>query len=343
MALAEAYIDVQDLSVDTVNDGYENCDTKIQSIRDDLYAVEEEAVKAADDLYDRITKLKTFITSMMNFCYNEDGTLNTDNLNYIDSQDWFYQAGNVALYMKLQEDPFAYAAGETTLAEDQWSVGLCSDVYAYAGYQFLSASGEAGVENNTAFAKGKVAALNANGYAQFTDYLSAKADIKMAYAEGEAKAGLSKDYVGFKVDGKVGLIDATGTVVLGSDNLNAFVKGQANLLCADGKVAFQFEDDGQYAVGFDANATVASATLNAGMNILSCSGKDTLTGEKLPLLGFNLGGGVTEGVHAAAWLESKTAIETPYVNVNSTTVKLKLGALVRLDGQVTFPTLAVHF
>lgn len=61
--------------------------------------------------------------------------------------------------------------------------------------------GEAGVEDGTAFAKGKAAVLNANGYAQFTDYLRGQANVNVLYAEGEAKADATAQIFGD--DGKL--------------------------------------------------------------------------------------------------------------------------------------------
>jgi hypothetical protein len=294
----------------------------------------------ANELLERITKLKTFINSMMQYCYNEDGTINADKLNYIDSQGWFYKAGNVELYLKLQEDPFVYEAGETTLLEDQWAVGLCSNVYAYAGYKVLTAEGECGVEDGTAFAKGKAAVASANGYAQFTDYLRAEAEIKVGYAEGEAKAGFSDDYKGFRVDAKVGLLNANGTVALGSDEINAFVKGEVKVLCANGKVACEFEDDGEFAVGVDASATAASASFSVGGTLFSYKNKESAIGNN-PLLGMNVSASASAGGSISAWAESKTAYETEFVNINASTLKLKGEFLLGVDVSLTIPTLYI--
>lgn len=238
----------------------------------------------------------------------------------------------------LEEDPFEYTAGEVTLSEEQWAAGLCSDIYAYAGYSFLTASGEAGVEDGTAFAKGKAAVLNANGYAQFTDYLRAQANVNVLYAEGEAKAGWSEDYIGFKVEAEVGVIQADGSVIIGSDDINAFVKGEVKVLCADGKAAFEFEDDGEFAIGVDASATLASASVKGGTTILGYKNKDTATGETETLLGFKVGAKATAGGSFAVWAESETAFEMEYMNINATTVKIDAAALLGLDLSITVPT-----
>lgn len=337
VGLAAQYISTKNLQLGNVDLRYDDTKSSVLRIREGLYEVDDEALRAANDLYTRISDLKSLINNILGFCYRSDGKLNTDNIPNLNSQDWFETSGNVTLYLLLEEDPFEYCAGEVTLAEDQWAAGLCSDIYAYAGYSFLTASGEAGVEDGTAFAKGKAAVLNANGYAQFTDYLSAQANVNILYAEGEAKAGWSDKYKGFKVEAEVGVIQADGSVVIGSDDLNAFVKGEVKVLCADGKVAFEFEDDGEFALGVDASATAASASVKGGTTILGFKNKDTATGETETLLGFKVGAKADAGGSIAAWAESETAIETEYFNINAVTVKLDLALLVGVDMSVTFP------
>ena len=338
LQLAAKYISTKELSLGSVNTGYTETRNAVKKIREDLYAVEDEALKTANEFLERIGELRTLIERMMAFCYKDDGKINADNLNKIQTQDWFQQSGNITLYLMLEEDPFEYTAGEVTLSEDQWVAGLCSDIYAYAGYSFLTASGEAGVEDGTAFAKGKAAVLNANGYAQFTDYLRAQANVNVLYAEGEAKAGWSEDYIGFKVEAEVGVIQADGSVIIGSDDINAFVKGEVKVLCADGKAAFEFEDDGEFAIGVDASATLASASVKGGTTILGYKNKDTATGETETLLGFKVGVKATAGGSFAVWAESETAFETEYVNINATTVKIDAAALLGLDLSITVPT-----
>ena len=338
MQLASKYIATKSLEMGTVNQGYSETQTVLKKIREDLYDVDDQACKTADDLMTRIVEVRTLIERMMAYCYNGDGRIVTDNLKNLQTQGWFHKAGNVALYLKLQEDPFEYVAGETTVAEDQWAAGLCLDVYAYAGYAFLTASGEAGVEDGTAFAKGKAAVLTANGYAQFTDYLSGTANAKFGFAEGETKAGWSDKYKGYKVEAEVGLVKIDGSVVLGSDDLNAFVKGEIQVLTADGKIACEFEDDGEFAVGLDASATLASASVKVGTTILGYKNTDTATGETETLLGFKAGAKAKAGGSLAVWAESKTAIEGEYVNINATTVKVDAALLLGLDLSLTIPT-----
>lgn len=338
LSAASQYIYTKDLELNNIHSSYGIIEGNNKNIRNDLYSVDDESLVAANELFDRITALKNLIIKMTGFCYNESGKLNVDNLGKVPSQEWYSKAGNVALYLKLQEDPFKYSAGEVTTAEDQWAAGLCSDVYAYAGYSFNNGSYEAGVENGTAFVKAAYTLAEANGYAQFTNYLCAAASVKALYGKGDAKAGWSDKYKGFHVDAEVGVVSVEGSVILGTDDLNAFVKGEAKLLCADGKVAFEFEEDGQFAIGVDASATAASAEVKGGTSIFSYKKKDSATGKSEPLLGFKVGAEASAGGDIAVWAESDTAIETDYVNINATTVKLKLTALLGLDFSITVPT-----
>lgn len=338
MNLASQYIKTTKLSLDTVNTGYTNTRDALKKIREDMYTVDDEALAAVSEVLGRIEELHNLIKQMMSFCYHDDGSINANNLPKLQNQPWFQTTGNVTLYLMMQEDPFEYCAGEVTLSEDQWAAGLCSDIYAYAGYSFLSASGEAGVEDGTAFAKGKAAVLQANGYAQFTDYLRASAKLNVLYAEGDAKIGFSEDYMGFKVDAEVGVINVEGSVILGTDEVNAFVKGDAKVLCADGKAAFEFEDDGEFAIGVDGSATLASASVKGGVSILSFKNKDTATGETESLLGFKVGAKASAGGSFALWAESETAIEMEYMNINATTVKIDAAVLLGIDLSITVPT-----
>ena len=71
----------------------------MKKIREDLYAVDDEALKSTNELLKRIGELRTLIEKMMAFCYNDDGKINADNLNKIQAQDWFQQSGNITLYL----------------------------------------------------------------------------------------------------------------------------------------------------------------------------------------------------------------------------------------------------
>ena len=96
LQLAAKYISTKGLSLGTVNTGYTETRNAVKKIREDLYTVDDEALKSANELLERIGELRTLIERMMAFCYN-DGKINADNLNKIQTQDWFQQSGNITL------------------------------------------------------------------------------------------------------------------------------------------------------------------------------------------------------------------------------------------------------
>lgn len=343
LQMASKYIEIKELSLDSVNTGYTNVRDTVKKIREDMYEVDDEALKSAEELFFRIQQLKTLIQKTMSFCYNDDGKINYEDLNTIQTQDWFQKSGNITLSLLLQEDPFEYDADESAVAEDQWARGLCSDVYAYAGYSFLTSSWESGTEDGISFSKGKAALLTANGYAQLTDYLNGSVNIDAMYMSGEIKSGNTDEYYGFRMEGNIGAVKADSSIVIGSEEINAYVKGEAEALCADGKVAFEFEDDGEFAVGFKGSATAVDAGVSGGISILGYDETqyDTKTGKKTyedRLLGFDCKADFGLGVGAAFWAESKTAYETEFVNINATTINIKGKFLLGLELNVTVPT-----
>ncbi len=331
---AARYISIKGLGLNSVHSSYDKTNKDLTKIREDLYSADDEALKNAEKLLERIRDFKSLIENTMGHCYKDDGRLNVNNIGSVKSQPWYNKSSNLALHLMLQEDPFAYSAGEVTVAEDQWAVGLTSDVYAYAGYSFLAASYEAGVEDGAAFVRGKAALAEANGHAQFTDYLRLGASGRALYAGGEAKAGFSEEYVGFNIAGEAGVIHGEASAVLGSEDLNVTAKAGASVLTADGKAAFEFEENGQFAIGVDAGATAAEASVGLGGSILSY--KDQGTQKDL----FGLGAGVEAGVSAdfALYAESNTAFETSVININATSVKIKAQALLGVELNVTVPT-----
>lgn len=341
--LSSRYITVKNVNTDAVNAQYKTTDQALTKIRTELYAVDEEAGKHVNDLYERIAALKDLLHNTMGICY-KDEVINPDELHRLKTQSWYHQETNLTLYMKLLEDPFGYSAGETTLAEDQWAAGLCSDVYAYAGYSIWNASYEAGVEDGTVFGKAKASIAETNGYAQLTEYLTGQANLKAGYAQADVKAGFSDDYVGFKVDAGVGLVKVDGSVVLGNENINGFIKGEGKVLCADGKVAFEFEDNGEFAVGVDASATLASAGIKGGVSLFSYIDRsdNSLTGQKKEefFLGFKAGAKVDAGGSFAVYVERKNAIEMEYFNIQTTRLKLDIGLGIGVDLDVTVPTIS---
>ena len=340
---AAQYITTRSLNLDIVNTAYSKTHDILATIRNDLYSTDDSCVKEVNQLMERIQDLRQLIQNITGYCYDSDGKLVSSSLDIVANQPWFNRQSNAQLFLMWQEDPFVYEAGQTTLSEDQWVAGLCSDVYVYAGYSICNTSYEMGVEDGAAFLEAKFILAERNAYAQFTDYLRASISEKFCYAETDMKVGFSDKYVGFHITADVGIARADGSIILGTDDFNAYIKGEAKLLCADGKAAFEFQNDGQFAIGFDASATLVSAEVNGGFSILGYKEKDAATGETKQLLGFEVSPEGKIGTGAALWFESKTAIEGEYININATTVKIK--AVLGVGGEIslTAPTLCLKW
>lgn len=339
---ASNYITVKKLSLDSVNSGYVEARRVVKRIREGLYEVDDETLTSVNELFTRIKELKTLIERMINYCYNKNGKINAYNLPKIQSQDWFEKAGNLTLYFMLHEDPFHYTAGEVTVAEDQWAAGLCSDVYGYAGYSWLSASSEVGREDGTAYAKGEASVLKENMYAQYTNYLAAEAEAKFGYAEGDAKAGFSSDYIGARAEGEVGLAKVDGCARLGTEDLNLYAKGKAEAFTARGKAAFDVNKDGEFAMGFMGSATAGELSGDIGFSAFDLSVKDQKTGEtiidKNKLFDIKLEGSLSAGGGGGLWLERKKVHETEYANIYTETIEIDLELLLGLKISLTVPS-----
>lgn len=59
LQLAAKYISTKDLSLGSVNSGYTETRNAVKRIREDLYAVDDETLKSANELYERIGELRT--------------------------------------------------------------------------------------------------------------------------------------------------------------------------------------------------------------------------------------------------------------------------------------------
>lgn len=155
-----------------------------------------------------------------------------------------------------------------------------------------------------------------------------------------------KSYFGAHVSAEAGVLKINGKVAIGTDEFNGYVKGDVKVCCADGKAAFEFDaKSGEYAVGVDASATLASAKGSAGVSFLEFEYEeksDSATGGKKSKESFfkiEAGAKANAGGSFALYSESKKGIETPLVNVNATSVKIDASALIGFELDVTVPTL----
>lgn len=340
MRLAAQYISTVDIGYSEVDEAYSDIKQTMQRMRENMYSIDADALVSAQELLSRIQELQSQITMTMGLCY-KDGNFIPDNAATLTKQSWYSKQTNATLTLLLAEDPFEYEAGEVSISEDQWAAGLCSDVYVYGGYSFFNASYEAGIENDSAFMKARASVIKLNGYAQLTDYIKAQGEMKVIYGEIDGKVGAGEGYFGAHVKAEAGVLRINGSVVVGTDNFNGYIKGDAQVLTANGKAAFEFEDDGQFAVGVDAGATLASASLKEEFNFFKYKIDDgSATAQETDNL-FKLSAkeGVTMGAAFATYAESKTAIETDFANINATSLKVVLGLGLDLEVNVTVPTI----
>ncbi len=341
LSAASSYISVTPIKCDEVDESYGKVAEKIQSIRDDMYGIDDASLQAATELLERINALKEQIDKTMGHCY-KDGTLDTVNASSLASQDWYEKQTNATLALMLTEDPFTYYAESVTVSEDQWAAGLCSDVYAYCGYSIMdSGTVESGRDGYKYFLNAKASVLRLNGYAQFTDMVKAEAEVKAGYLEGEANFGCGDGYFGFDLEGGIGALEGTAGIVIGTENFNGYAKSEGKVLCADGKVAFEFEEDGQYQIGVKGGATAASASGEMGIGLFGYKVYDgTATGkEKDDLFKIEVGAEVNMGGSFAVYSESKTAIKTKFFNINATSIELEGSFIAGGKVSITVPTL----
>ena len=105
------------------------------------------------------------------------------------------------------------------------------------------------------------------------------------------------------------------------------------------KAAFEFKEDGQFAVGVDGSATLASASVETGFSSwgYKAYGENATKEEKKDLFKLSAGVSASAGGGVAAYAESKKVIETDYVNVNAVSIKLKGEFIAGACVQITVP------
>ena len=337
MGLAAQYISTVNIGFSDVDEAYKSVNNSIEQIRENMYSVDADALVAAEELLTRIQELKNQITQTMGLCY-KDGNFIPSNASSLSKQNWYFKQSNKTLNLMLAEDPFTYDADAVSVSEAQWVSGLCSDVYEYGGYSFLSASYETGLESGTAFMKARASVLEFNSYAQLTDYIKHQRKVKFIYEDIDEKIGAGDGYFGAHVKKEAGVFKINDSAVIGADNFNGHINSDIQVLTVNGKAAFEFEEDGVYSVGIDAVATAASVSEDIGLSFLDYKIYDgAATGPKDSLFKLsayacaNYGGGLT------IYSESKKAIETDLININATSITLKGSFIGGVGIQVTVP------
>ncbi len=337
---ASQYISMVPVDFTSVSTAFDTVKTTTAQIRTDLESIDAECLTTAEEMLQRITTLKTLIQNTMNLCY-EDGNLSPDGVATLQSQDWYAPQTNVTLALKLTEDPFTYNADAVSIAEDQWAAGLCSDVYAYAGYSWCSAQYESGREGNQVFLNARASVFECNAYAQVTQYVKASAEVDICVAETEMQAGWGDGYYGASIDASVAVAEAEASFVIGGDVASLSGEASAEALTAEGKAALEFEDNGQFAVGFEGEAVLVSASAEIGFSVGNVKVEDDNgNSAELSLFGFNLEASAGIQASAGAYVESQTVYEWECINVNSTTINLDLALVFGADVELTIPTIS---
>lgn len=334
LSSAGEYISVTPLSSDTVNSAYTQLNTDVQQVGFDLETCNTSALALADAMLTRLKELKTNIENISGQ-YHVNGEINYDKLPDMVSELWYKQEEVDNLERLYEGDAFAFAAGSGAVSENQWAYGLASDVYGYAGYQFLGGSYEGQVRDGVASGSFNGSLFSANGGAQITDYFKAKGSADVLAVSGKGKAGFSKDYIGLSAEGSATVAKVSGSAVLGNDAFNVKADASAQVLSADGYAKCEADSNGNFAFGLGGDASAAGAKASVGGTFF---GIPTDKGEK-PLFGAKVSGSV--GVEAGAdFLIESNVIDGDFVNLNSTHIKLggKLGLGIEID--LTIPTIS---
>lgn len=342
LSKAGEYITVEYPDYFAIDNAYDQMVKKLDDISLGLSEADTEASRIVDELYARIQDTSKWIGQIFDNSY-KNGTPLFSNMEKIASNEWNRKGSNVTLLTKLYEDPFAYREGHVSIAEDQWATGLADDIYAFAGFSFMGASGSVTRKGNSFLAKGKGSVFEANAYAQLTDYIKAEADSKLLFGEGEIGfGGLGEDTVGFHMHGGVGVFMAEAKATIGVDDFNGHAKAGVKLGCASGDVASEFDiKDGTFKLGVKGEAYAAEAHASAGLDVFNYDiekrNKETGKMEEVSAFGINVGANAKVGGSAGVWLESNSIIETKYFNVNSLDVNVDLGLLIGVNVDLKIP------
>lgn len=335
---ASSYISTSDVPLDDVKQAFDWTGLTFFDICNSIEQADQLLLSGANAMYDRIVSLKNQIINVRNNCYS-GGYLDLNCASWLNDVNNNPQLPNMELQVMLNEHPFDYVADGVAIAEDQWAAGLTSDIYAYAGYSLLSASYEAGYDENSAFVKAKASVLEANAYAQLTDYASVSASAKFIYAEGEAKAGWGDGYYGAQAHAEVGVAKVEASAVLGSDAFNIHGDAWAKVACADAAAYFEFEpEDGTFHIGAGAHAIGASAGVSAGTTLF---GVDHSADNAKDMLGFDVEASVGVQAGGGVDLQSTKAIEGEFANVNVLSVDIDLEVLLGAEIKLNVPY--IHF
>lgn len=336
---AAQYISLTKVSEDVVETAYASLESKITEINDNLLAADTTAKDKLDTLLSHMKSLESMIDGVGQII-DAEHHIDYDKVSELVVSDSYYKEDESTLDNIIKEDPFSYYADGGSGWEQQWAQGAYQDVYAYAGASAWTGEYASKYNNGKYTGNASGSFFQANTGGQFTDYAKFNGTASLVHGEGKVNAGFSDKYVGVSADGKASLFNANAKATLGTDEFNGYVTGDATLLGASGYAKFEFEDDGDFAVGLGGNVTGASAKATIGLSFLGVSAKDSVTGQKESLFGASITPEATYGTGADFLVEGKTVIDTNGVDVRTLHVKLggKFGLGITADVTVPYIT-----
>lgn len=346
---ASSYISVQSLNTQTITDGYSSIDGELSNINTELLDVDGNSLVEANNLFDRINDLILQLTNINNN-YHADNKISTDKVNEITSEKWYKIESCTNLAIKIDEDPFFYAADENYAFEDQWAKGATSDVYVYAGYSNYGGAYKGNLNNRIASGSFNLYGVHLYENAQFTKYLKQDAAMSLIDIGAAGKAGLTGEYFGFEGKGNAVVADVNASAVLGSDEFNAYAKGSASALSANGYANCYLKDNGDFNIGLGGKASVADASGSIGTSLFTIPGneqsKEYADGKvkvknSTSLLELSVTGKV--GVSASANFNISNTEVLDFGEVNIDVMHIKLGGSLGLGADVELSIPVITF
>lgn len=334
---AAEYIGARTISTQSVLSCFEADASYIDNTESDLSRIDADAKNYFQDVREHMTKLLALVAGFTG-AFSE---VTFTSSNSFDSAsladfDWYYAEDGSALIKHLTSDPFIYASGAVSVSEGQWAIGLLQDVFAYAGYKYKYADGSYSLVDGKYSAKGEIGCIDAEAYAQLTEFLNGSAAFKYATAEGSITAGYTDEYKGFNINGEATLAEVEGELVLGSDEFNGHLSADASVWSADGKVAANISDDG-FQFGAKGGASAAEASAEAKLNFFEYETQDEKgKTKKKALLGVGVHGDVDLGASGSFWVESEKVGKLGIGDAQVNTLSVDISASLGLGGGISF-------
>lgn len=229
---AAQYISPVTPQMELVNNAYTAARDGITDISERLETTDSNVLDNVKQLRERIEEVATQMRNLMNFVY-KDNTLIPENIGKITKQDWYQKSTNVGLTLMMSEDPFFYSADKQSRSARQWAAGLTSDIYAYAGYDWMTKEYEILLRDNKLSIEARNAVLDASAYAQLTDAVYGKGAAKLLYEEGKFVIGANEDFFGIGGEYSAGISNLSGKVQFGE---HVFAEAAQKLGYVDGSL-----------------------------------------------------------------------------------------------------------